>query len=311
MQAAITHPTHWRPLLRCGTAVLALCATLSGPSTAKTQELLVPWYAYPAAPSAQEDQWAILAQSASTARFTAIINPADGPGRGGPNADYQRGLQLLSASGAALLGYVTTRLPGVALRPIADVKADVDEWTRSFSAYPVQGIFLDGTSSDAADIGYFEELYRYIHTNPRYLRVVLNPGTPPAQAYYQRATAELIVSFEGNAGTWSSHVPPSYMSGFGPARFGALVYGAASVASMRSAMALARGRGFGTVYVTSDDLPNPWDTLPSYWNTEQLAARAAVVPVPGMSALALVLCALGLCTLGIIGAVRRTRRTRT
>ena len=35
-------------------------------------------------------------------------------------------------------------------------------------------------------------------------------------------------------------------------------------------MALSRQRNAGYVYVTPDDLPNPWDTLPSgsYWTHE-------------------------------------------
>lgn len=39
---------------------------------------------------------------------------------------------------------------------------------------------------------------------------------------------------------------------------------------MQQAMALSKVRRAGWVYVTPDDLPNPWDTLPSeaYWTAE-------------------------------------------
>jgi hypothetical protein len=43
-----------------------------------------------------------------------------------------------------------------------------------------------------------------------------------------------------------------------------------SEADMLQAVAWSKQRNAGWVYVTNDDLPNPWDTLPSdpYWSNE-------------------------------------------
>lgn len=40
---------------------------------------------------------------------------------------------------------------------------------------------------------------------------------------------------------------------------------------MNNAIELAVKRNAGTIYVTDDVLPNPWDTLPTYW-TNKLTA---------------------------------------
>jgi hypothetical protein len=44
---------------------------------------------------------------------------------------------------------------------------------------------------------------------------------------------------------------------------------------MQTAVSLSKQRSAGWIYVTPDDLPNPWDTLPldPYWSAELAAAR--------------------------------------
>ena len=41
---------------------------------------------------------------------------------------------------------------------------------------------------------------------------------------------------------------------------------------MNTAIELVVARNAGTIYVTDDVLPNPWDTLATYW-TNELTAR--------------------------------------
>jgi hypothetical protein len=179
-----------------------------------------------------------------------------------------------------LLGYVTTRLPNVPLRPIADVTQDIDRWVELYAEYEIGGIMFDGTSVAEADTPYFEELNDYVHSKPGFARVVLNPGAPPAESYFSRATADTIFSYENIYADWVSAQMPSYMSKYPASRFGALVYGATASLQMRAVVALAKQRGFGVgvVYVTPDQLPNPWDSLPSYWNDELSYVRTVTVP---------------------------------
>ena len=83
---------------------------------------------------------------------------------------------------------------------------------------------------------------------------------------------------------------------------------------MRSALELAKARGFW-FYVTDDSLPNPWDTLPPYWNTELLEARRLATPVLSLSPAAMAGCH-GPASLGLMPSRQRVclvpcARTRT
>jgi Spherulation-specific family 4 len=270
---------------------------------AAAQEILVPFYSYPAHFDAAVYDWDDLAAVAAAGRVTAVINPADGPDPLGPNADYRVGLAALGAARVPLLGYVSTRLPGVPLRPLADVRAEIDVWATAYAGYGFQGVFLDGTSTAEADVPYFESLYAYIHGKPGFVRVVSNPGAPPARAYYERPTADTIVAFEGSELEFSAHTPASYMTAYSPGRSCALVYGVPGASGMRNALALALRRGYGAVFITDGALPNPWDHLPPYF-AEQ--ARGAV-PVPALPQSLRWLTGLGLLVLGAGGATWRRR----
>jgi len=291
--------------VRIETFTILLWAVMAlGRAPASAQEVLVPFYVYPAHFDAAHYLWDDLAQAAAIGPFTAVINPADGPEAGGPNADYQVGFAALRKAHVPWLGYVTTRLADVPLRPSADVRAEIDVWATRYASYGITGIFLDGTSSAEADVPYYEALYAYIRQKPGLRRVVLNPGTPPARAYYDRPTADTIVAFEGSQAAFSAHTPPSYMAAYPAARFGALIYGASTASALRSALALVRGRGYGAVYVTDDTLDNPWDSLPPYFAEELRDATS----VPALSPSALIAAILGLC---LTAAHRLGRRRGT
>lgn len=73
-----------------------------------------------------------------------------------------------------------------------------------------------------------------------------------------------------------------------------LAHTTASAADMRAAIDLAIQRNIGFVYLTDDVLPNPWDTLPSFWQDERDTLEAQnnppIVPaLPGASPLWLML----------------------
>lgn len=42
---------------------------------------------------------------------------------------------------------------------------------------------------------------------------------------------------------------------------------------MKEEVEKAKEAGIGWIYVTDDVLPNPWDTLPSYWEAEIAAIQ--------------------------------------
>ena len=61
-------------------------------------------------------------------------------------------------------------------KPLAAVKGEIDTYLRF---YPdIQGIHFDEQSSDAKDVGYFAELYHYVHQRIPEALVLNNPGVP-------------------------------------------------------------------------------------------------------------------------------------
>lgn len=53
--------------------------------------------------------------------------------------------------------------------------------------------------------------------------------------------------------------------------------GVADARAVQNLIVLAASRNVDYVYITDDELPNPWDTLPAYWNDE---IAAVGVPEP-------------------------------
>jgi hypothetical protein len=290
----------------------ALCAVLTWEAlrvSCCALEIIIPWYVYPSHFDPSTYVWDDLAAS-SRPSFTAVINPANGPEPSGPNADYQVGLAALSAAQVNLLGYVTTRLPSVPLRPIADVKADIDTWSTYYTTYGLRGIFFDGTSTASSDVGYYAELSQYVRTKPGFTRVLLNPGVTPPETYFSSTAADTIFAFEGTASSWDSYQPPTYASRYASSRFGTLVYLASSSNDMLHAIDLAQARGFGVVYITGDGPPNPWDTLPSYWSQELQRIAAASVPAMPARSRGVLLLSVWLVSLGAFTLRRRRTAPR-
>jgi hypothetical protein len=107
------------------------------------------------------------------------------------------------------------------------------------------------------------------------VRTVLNPGMQTNECYL--SAADVIVTFEGDVRTYqNSYSAPGWVANYTPDRFWHLVYNVPTAQQMRTILQLSKERGAGWVYVTPDNLPNPWDTLPtgSYWTDELIASIA-------------------------------------
>ena len=241
-------------------------------------EILIPLYSYPTWWQPQSYVWDDVAAANAAVPITAIVDPANGPGGGGPNADYLVGLADLRSGGVTMLGYAYT---SYGARPAADVKADIDVWSDQWTAYGVSGIFLDEAAPGSATLDYYEDLYHYVLSKPGLTRVVVNPGTTADEGYLSRPAASVVVGFENTATAWEAYVPPAYQSSYAPSHFSALVHTVPDAAVMQHAVDLAARRRFGYVFVTDDTMPNPWDTLPAFWTAEvsYVAALDAAVGV--------------------------------
>lgn len=260
-----------------GSLRLACVASLIGLSlSASALELLVPAYFYPVGSGLTD--WARMASSSSSVQLTAILNPGSGPGAA-VDPTYTAVVSNLRSAGGKAVGYVNTDYGN---RSWTDVKADIDAYR---SMYQVDGFFLDVMASGADKQSYYKSIYDYVKGLDPSLRVIANPGTSFDESYLSDRVADTIVSFEGYGSDYASYVAPSWMSGYSASSFAHIVHTEALTSSMLADLVRAHAQNAGTVYVTdrvfspADNLWNPYDALPSYWNEEVKAAAAVPEPL--------------------------------
>jgi Spherulation-specific family 4 len=224
------------------------------------QQFVWPAYVYPRAEPSSE--WRRATASGRGQWF--IANPASGPGKQ-VNSDYSVAINAARAAGIRVVGYVYT---DYGHRSLADVRTDIDRWQ---SFYGVTSIFLDETARPADErLGaYYPPLSTAIHG--RGGQVVLNPGTVPDPAYFD--IADSIVTFEGSAAAYRAAAVPRWTVDRPDRMIVHIVYDARS-AEAAELIGLTRQRGAGHVYVTDDVLPNPYDSLPSYFEAERSRLNA-------------------------------------
>lgn len=219
---------------------------------------MVPLYTRPTDPS-----WAALIaakQAHPTVPVLAVVNPSNGPGTS-ISKDYTDGINRLVGAGIRVIGYVWT---SYGERNAADVRKDIDTW-KSF--YPqVTGIFFDEQSNKVGFESYYRDLTSYSRSHGLTFTIG-NPGQDTKPSYI--GTVDLILIYE------SSGIPDmSRLTGWHTEHdrrnFGVIPYG---IGFDKNFVQAAKPY-VSYIYLTSDVLPNPWDSLPSYFG-DLMAALAA------------------------------------
>ncbi|MFC1411499.1 spherulation-specific family 4 protein [Streptacidiphilus sp. N1-12] len=268
-------------------AVAALALTLLGAradradATAGVQHLAIPAYFNPA-DAAGGGFWTQIDQAGPQAGIV-VANPSSGPG-GAADSGYAHAVQGAASAGSKVLGYVDTGYFGTTGRTTRDgqtsiaawtaqIKADVANWYAWYGTSGLSGIFFDDALNDCGSNNAHVDLYSGINTSTKQSHpgafTVDNPGTAAEQCY--SSAADVLVMFENTYAAYTAWTPPAWeLSAPDPARFWHLVYAAPTQADLENTVALSKQRNAGYLYVTPDDLPNPWDTLPtgSYWSDE-------------------------------------------
>jgi hypothetical protein len=225
-------------------------STGTGGSRTTASGTIVPLYTEPGDPSWTEIVAAKIAHP--TVRVVAIVNPSDGPGSSLGRA-YTTGIAKLVAADIQVIGYVAT---GYATNSIASMEATIDRW-KSF--YPqLEGIFFDEQSNKAKDVAYYQTLSQYAK-GQGLAYTVGNPGTDTDEAYVGVLDTMLIYETDGvpsvsQMAGWHTKYPTS--------NFGIIPY---KVSAMDASFVATARAYVGYIYLQSDDLPNPWDSLPSYF----------------------------------------------
>lgn len=234
--------------------------------------LLIPAYFYPDFP---DGHWSRLVQAAQTLgdKLIVIVNPANGPGTQ-YDAKYRQAIAAVRRYDGRVIGYVHT-CHGLRGSPesesplcpttLTQIQADIAAW---YTLYPdISGIFFDEVSSAAGDVATYRALYHDVQRRHGGTAVVVfNFGVVPHRAYGDIGTA-LLCLFEETGASFPSWGTPSWISSD---RALALIY---QVAQAQPVLEAVMAKPIEWFYVTSDSLPNPWDTLPSYF--EDLVTFAA------------------------------------
>jgi len=232
--------------------------------------LLVPAYF----PPSRTGDWGALADASAQVPLIAIANVFNGPGTE-PRADYRQVIDALRRSGGRVLGYVHT---SYTRRPLEAVASDVRNWGQW---YEIDGIFVDEMTNDgaAAGVEYYRALRLEARARNRRWMVAGNPGTTTRETYLLAPAADMLVTFENRTG-YDAYLRDTWTRRYEARRFAHLLYAISAPAGMEAALDLSRRRGAAWIYVTDDDLPNPWDRLPAYWAAEVGAVREANREVP-------------------------------
>jgi hypothetical protein len=222
----------------------------SGGATTTAAGTIVPLYTDPEDPS-----WTAIVEAKMahpTVRVVAVVNPSDGPGSSLSRA-YTAGIANLVGAGIQVIGYVAT---GYASNSIASIESTIDRW-KSF--YPqVDGIFFDEQSNQGKDVAYYRTLSQYAKAQGLSYTVG-NPGTDTDESYVGALDTMLIYETDGvpavsQMAGWHTKYPKS--------TFGVIPY---KVPAMNASFVSTARAYVGYIYLQSDDLPNPWDSLPSYF----------------------------------------------
>ncbi len=227
--------------------------------------LIVPAYFYPA--DVGRESWDRLINAASRVPVVAIVNPASGPGDLIDPA-YQEIIRIATAHGVTPIGYVYTNYGN---NPINQTQADIKRWV---DFYPeIGGFFLDAQASSVEQLPYYSELRDYIKQQRPKALIVSNPGTICDRDYIDQSVADVIVFFE-NLDGFEAFDLPEWRRDVPAERFAVLPYNTPTVESMKRRLGLTVIRNLGYVYITDGTLPDPYGTLPSYWDEEVDAIQA-------------------------------------
>lgn len=245
--------------------IIALAAMAQvGAQETTAPRICVPAYFYPAGDGLK--QWQRLLDSPGQKSMVIVVNPASGPGeKADPN--YEKIIDQAKKTGVTLIGYVTT---SYAKKPVAEVKEQVDRWLRLYPG--IKGIFFDEQASGADKVDYYAQLYEHVRKTRRLGLVVSNPGTVCAEEYLSRPTCDACCLFEGKAK--DKIALPAWVDRH-VGRVCVLPYKVADADMMRNHLHEIVERKFGFAYITDRGGVNPWDGLPSYWESEVAAVSKA------------------------------------
>jgi hypothetical protein len=125
--------------------------------------------------------------------------------------------------------------------------------------YPgLHGIFFDEQSNKAEHVAYYRDLSQYAKSRGLSYTVG-NPGADTAEAFV--GALDMMLIYESDGIPELSRLQ-GWHANHAPSNFGIIPYATA----MDAAFVREARKHVGYIYLQNDVLPNPWDTLPSYFD---------------------------------------------
>jgi hypothetical protein len=297
----------------CGGVFLSVSVALAGillsaaPARAgMAVGVLVPAYFYPGTGGTDgfTDGWAQMAASAGKVPLTAIFNPNSGPG---PSTDpnYVAAITNLEKAGGRVVAYVPTNFGATSLGTVEGyIQTYLSQYPGLINGFFIDQMFLQSVNPPST-LPYYQNIYNYVKSQGASYTVIGNPGSPFLNGVSPQdflSTADVLTIFEGpnkapSPGAAGFDAYPyglNWFQSFPSNRFSNIVFDVLADAGSpgtSSAMLADLGKAIqfnaGSVYITDQNLPNPYAQLPSYWNQEVSAIQAAdavAVPEPGLVA---------------------------
>jgi hypothetical protein len=226
--------------------------------------VVVPLYTYPGS------TWdaVIAAKNAHPAvPIIVIVNCCNGPGDS-KDSTWATWIQKMQSAGVIVIGYVDT-LYGA--RSSTTVKSEIDAWK---TWYNVNGIFFDEMSNYAGGESYYSDLNNYVKSKGMTLTVG-NPGIDTLPSYIGTVDNMMIYETDGlpsigSLGGWHTSYDKS--------NFSIIPY---AVSALDTSFVSNAANYVGYMYITNDNIPNPWDSLPPYFgNLVATLDTGIILPPP-------------------------------
>jgi hypothetical protein len=253
------------PVLITGLSIVAAPA-----AQAAGESIMTTLYAYPTLSS-----WGQVEAAAPTVSGAIVdICAPDGSGSGcnGQPADaanpaWPATIQALQSAGITPLYYIWTDYGAT---PLATVESELQN---AITWYGVASPMFDGTSASAGEASYYQALYNYaISVGAK--TVMFNPGTVVPQSY-MFGPNEILQMFEGSQAQFQAASFPSWMAGYPPSEFSAVI-SAGTSAALATDISDAQQDGIGNIYVDDEAEPPNYSTLPAFWSSEVQDVAGAV-----------------------------------
>jgi len=214
--------------------------------------VIIPLYTYPT-----DLTWNLVVQAKTThpsVPIIAIINPDSGPGKA-IDSNFVSGIKELQNAGVIVLGYVYTRY---AARAITTVKDDLDFYK---NWYNVDGINFDEMANTVGHEVYYSSLSQYAKSKGMKMTVG-NPGMSTLTSYIDTVDNLSIYESSGLPTITMLSIRTSY-SEYPKTKFSMIAFG---INLLDTAFLAHASTYVDYLYITDNILPNPYDTLPVYFN---------------------------------------------